>query len=134
MAPVSERILVKIKPMLLGTHHHSRTNHPHIGYTLVGGEPVSINKMGSDKTPGAAKASLTVDRNLASVVNNGFGSPDELLDIFQRGTGAIVKDHVDVLDATTGELGSVVEMRIESDNELDIVGEEKIEYFFERFV
>lgn len=118
--------------MLLRTDDHTRAHEAHVSNDFVCSETVSIDEVGADKTAGSSKTSLAVDGDaLALDGNHLVGKVDELLDKAERRAGAIIKDHIQMLDAKRLEVGCRVELRVETHNEanaaLDKVGEDVLE-------
>lgn len=91
--------------MLLGTNHHSRAHESHVRDNFIGGEAVSIDEICSNETASSTETSFAVHSNpLLPYCDHVMGEVDELPHKRKRGAGAVVEDHVQVLNAKLCEV------------------------------
>ena len=103
--PLAECPLVEVQPVLLWANYHTRPHEAHEGYEVVGGETVAIDKVRADETPSAAETSFAVDGDVLLLLSDHFvGESNKLLDHVQGRVGAIVENHIHVLNAQGGEV------------------------------
>jgi hypothetical protein len=94
-----------MKPMLLGTDHHSWSHESHIGDNFIGGEAISIDEICSNETASSTEASFAVHSNpLLPYCDHVMGEIDELPYKRKRGACAIVEDHIQMLDTKLCEV------------------------------
>lgn len=103
--PLAESALVEMEPMLLGADNHTGTHEAHVCDDLVGSEAVLVNEVGTDQAASSSQTGLAVDSDSLALDSDHLVSEiDELADQAEWRTCAVVKDHVEVLDAQSLEV------------------------------
>lgn len=119
--PFPEDTLVQVKPVLLGANDHARTHEAHVGDDLVGGEAISVNEVGTNQAASATETSLAMNSNaLLPDRDHLVSQANEFAHSGKRWAGAVLEDHVDVLDAKSLKVRGIVENRVEANHESDI--------------
>ena len=92
--------------MLLRTHNHAGAHKPHVCDDLIRDESMSIDQVGPYQTASSTKAGLAMNGN--RFIPNGnhvMRQSYESFDHMQWWAGAVVKDHIEVVDAQGVEVG-----------------------------
>ena len=120
--------------MLLWSNYHARAHEPHKRNDLVSRKAMSVDEICTNQTTCPTKARFTVDCNGLVLNSDRFmGELDKLFDKGKRRAGAIVEDHVQMVDSKSGEVGRRVEFRVKAHDEADVVCGEMREYILKRF-
>jgi hypothetical protein len=94
-----------MKPMLLGADHHSGAHETHVRDDFIGGEAVSIDEICSNEAASSTETSFAMNGNpLLSYGDHIMGEIDELPHERERRACAVVKDHVQMLNAKFCEI------------------------------
>ena len=132
-APLAEGALVDVQPVLLRADDHAGTHEAHEGDGLVGGEGVAVDEVGADEAAGAAEPGLAVHGDGLLAADDGLvGEADELAHRLERRAGAVLEDHVEVLDAERLEVRRRVQVRVEAHDEPDVAVGEVAQHVAER--
>lgn len=131
--PFAKFALVEMEPVLLGADDHARSHEAHKGDDFVGGEAVPVDEIGADQAARTAEAGFAVDGDASFALVDCFVRQfDEFLDEGEWRAGAVVEDHVEVVDAEGGEVGWAIEFGVETDDEADVavgeMGEDVLEW------
>ena len=118
--PLSELTLVEMQPVLLWTNDHTRPHESHESDDFVGSEAIAVDEVSSDKTACPSQAGFAMHSDTLLLLDHVVREPDELLDDWESWAGAILKDHINVLNAESCEVCGAVELRVQPDDEANI--------------
>lgn len=122
-----------MEPMLLRSYYHSRSHEAHESDNFVPRETMAVDEICADETSSSPEPGFAMNGDFLSFDGNHLMSKvDELSDCWKRGTCAVVKDHIQVLDSHGFEVGRRVELGVEPHDEANFLFVEVIEDVFER--
>jgi hypothetical protein len=91
--------------MLLWTNNHPRAHEAHVCYHLVGSEAMAEDEICANQASSATKTCFAMDCDALLSDSDDFVSEvDKLPDQRQWRTCAVIEDHVEMLNAESGEV------------------------------